>query len=321
MTLLRGRNVRISGTGVYIPERVMRNVDFTNFLDTSDEWISERTGIRERHFAADGEKCSDLAYMAAENALENSGMSNKDIDMVIVASNTPDSIFPPMACKVQSRLGSVNAGAFDVQAGCTGSLAAMQTAISGIASGIWDNVLVIGCERFKDILDWKDRKTCILFGDAAGACLLSVSEDGAGGFTAAKLFSDGTKADYIMAGPSDDSFQQLSMKGNDVFKYVNRNLPKFISDFCKESRVDVEQVNLWVLHQANARIIDDIVRRLKISADRVPTNLERYGNTSAASLLVTLDEAVKNNKIKSGDKVCFAAFGAGMTFGALMYEA
>ena len=320
MTMFNGRNVKIIGTGIYIPERIMKNAEFAEFLDTDDEWITERTGIKERHFASDEEKCSDLAYRAAVRALEDSGLSCEDIDMVIVASNTPDSLFPPMACKVQCALGAVNAGAFDLQAGCTGSLTALLTAASGIASGIWNNVHVVGSERFNDILDWTDRKTCILFGDAAGACVLSASENG-GGFIAAELFSDGKKHDYITAGPTEDSFQQLSMKGNEVFKYVSKNFPNFISDFCRESQVDVDLINLWILHQANTRIIDGLVRRLGISADRVPVNLEKYGNTSAASLLLTLDEAFKDKKIKSGDKICFAAFGAGMIFGALLYEA
>ncbi len=185
-----GRSAKILGTSKYIPEKVMTNKDFEKIVETNDQWIVERTGIKKRHFAAEDEKCSDLAYKSALLALEDAGISPEEIDMVIVGTNSPDTIFPSVSCKVQGRLGAVNAGAIDVQAGCTGSLTALSVAASGISSGIWDKVLVIGAEVFREIIDWTDRGTCILFGDGAGACVIGVS-DSEGGFTT-RLLADGT---------------------------------------------------------------------------------------------------------------------------------
>ncbi len=321
MTLFSGRPVEIIGTGIYIPERVMTNVDFEKIIDTNDKWILERTGIRERHFAAADEKCSDLAYYAALEALKDAGIKPEDIDMVLVGTNSPDTIFPSVSCKVQGRIGAVRAGAIDIQAGCTGSLAALSVGISGIASGIWNKVLVIGAESFNDIIDWTDRSTCILFGDGAGACVLSVS-DGKSRFTATRLLADGTKSDLIELEKNEDGTRELlRMKGNEVFKFVNTELPKFIKGLCKDAEITPEQVDFWIFHQANLRIIEGVFRRLHIPIEKTLMNLEKYGNTSAASLLITLHEAMKSGCVNSGDTIGFAAFGTGMTFGALLYEA
>jgi 3-oxoacyl-[acyl-carrier-protein] synthase-3 len=322
MNLINGRPARIAGTGKYIPEKVMRNSDFEKILDTNDKWIVERTGIKERHFAAQGQKCSDLAYNAAILAIEDSGLTAEDIDMVLVGTNSPDSAFPSVASKVQGRLGAINAGAADIQAGCTGSLAAMSIGIAGIACGMWENVLVIGAEVFGDILDWTDRSTCILFGDGAGACVLSAARGETRGFIASKIVSDGTKHNYITLEDEDGSVvNKVRMRGNDVFKFVNTALPVFIKDFCKDAGITPEQVDFWVLHQANVRIIDSLFRRIGVPTEKTLVNLENYGNTSAASMMITLDEAMKSGRIRSGEKVAFVAFGAGMTLGALLYEA
>ena len=320
--MISGFPVRIAGTGRYIPEKVMTNFDFEKILDTSDEWIVTRTGIRKRHFAAEDEKCSDLAYKAGLAALEDAGLSAEDLDLIIVATDTPDTVCPCTASKVQGMLGAVNAGTYDVLAGCTGSLTAMTTAIGGIASGIWRNVLVIGSEDFAGVLDWSDRSSCILFGDGAGAAVLSRSEEGKGRFVAAELKADGAKHALITidkeAGRENPV---LRMHGAEVFKFVNVHLPPFIKNFCEESGVEPSEIGFWVLHQANTRIIDSLFKRLGVPTERTIMNLENYGNTSAASLMVTLDEAMKSGCIKSGEKVLFMAFGAGMTLGALLYEA
>lgn len=322
MTIFNGRKAKISGTGKYVPEKIMRNEDFEKFLDTSDSWIQERTGIKERHFAADDERCSDLAYNAALAAITEAKVSPEKLDMIIVASNTPDSTFPSMACKVQGRLGAINAGAFDIQAGCVGGIAAMQTAVSGIVSGLWDTVLVVASEKFKDYIDWTDRSTCILFGDGAGACVLSLSEEGEGSFISSKISADGTKHDYLTSEPLNPGDpHHLRMKGREVFKYVSINLPKFIINFCEESNIKPEDIDFWVLHQANTRIIAPVFNHIGVSIDKTLLNLDQYGNTSAASIMIALDESMKKGRIKRGEKICFVGFGAGMTLGALLYEA
>ncbi|OUO95022.1 beta-ketoacyl-ACP synthase III [Cloacibacillus sp. An23] len=320
--MISGFPVRIAGTGKYIPEKVMTNFDFEKILDTSDEWIVTRTGIRKRHFAGEGVKCSDLAYKAGLAALEDAGIDASELDLVILATNTPDTVCPSTAAKIQGMLGAVNAGAYDVLAGCTGSLTAMLTAVTGIASGVWKNVLVIGSEDFEDVLDWSDRSTCILFGDGAGAAVLTRSEDGGPRFAAGEVKADGSKYRLITIDKEEGRDNPvLRMHGAEVFKFVNVHLPPFIKSFCEKAGVEPAEIGFWVLHQANTRIIDSLFKRLGVSTERTLMNLEQYGNTSAASLMVTLDEAMKSGSIKSGEKVLFMAFGAGMTLGALLYEA
>ncbi|NLW61375.1 MAG: beta-ketoacyl-ACP synthase 3, partial [Synergistaceae bacterium] len=253
--------------------------------------------------------------------LEDAGISPEEIDMVIVGTNSPDTIFPSVSCKVQGRLGAVNAGAIDVQAGCTGSLTALSVAASGISSGIWDKVLVIGAEVFREIIDWTDRGTCILFGDGAGACVISVSEE-KGGFISTRLLAEGTGHEMLRLECDENNITPVvKMKGNEVFKFVNTVMPKFIKGFCEDSGITPEDIDFWVFHQANTRIIDGVFKRLHVSQEKTLINLPDYGNTSAASLMITLHEAIEAGRIKSGDKVCFVAFGAGMTLGVLLYEA
>ena len=316
-----GRSTKILGTSKYIPEKILTNKDFEKIVETNDQWIVERTGIKKRHFAAEDEKCSDLAYKAAILALEDAGIGPEEIDMVLVGTNSPDTVFPSVSCKVQGMLGAVNAGAIDIQAGCTGSLTALSVAASGISSGIWDKVLVIGAEVFRNIIDWTDRGTCILFGDGAGACVISASEE-KGGFISTRLLADGTGHEMLRLERDENNITPVvKMKGNEVFKFVNTVMPKFIKGFCEESGVTPEDIDFWIFHQANTRIIDGVFKRLHVSQEKTLINLPEYGNTSAASLMITLHEAMEAGRIKSGDKVCFVAFGAGMTLGVLLYEA
>ncbi len=322
MRLFKGNPVKIAGTGKYIPEKVLTNFDIEKIVDTNNEWILERTGIKKRHFAAPDQKCSDLAYLAALDAIADAKIDPAKIDAVIVATNSPETICPCMAAKVQGRIGATSAGAYDVISGCTGSLTAMLTAIAGISSGIWEHALVIGSEDFADIINWEDRSTCILFGDGAGACVLSRAEEGEGRFAAGEILADGTKYELLtFEDEGSEHHRMLHMKGSEVFKFVNTHLPPFIKNFCAESGVTPQDIDFWVLHQANTRIIDGLFRRLSVEMERTLTNLENYGNTSAASLLITLDEAMKAGKINSGEKIMFTSFGAGMTLGALLYEA
>lgn len=322
ITMLKGNPVKISGTGKYIPEKIMTNFDFEKIIETSDEWIVERTGIKKRHFASEEQRCRDLAAKAGAAALEDAKLSPEDIDLVIVATNSPDDLCPSVAAHVHGMLGTTKAGAYDVIAGCTGSLTAMLTAIGGISSGLWNHVLVIGAEDFAHLIDWTDRSTCILFGDGAGACVLSRAEEGEGHFLAGKITADGSKADYIDFQPDPvHGGLKVCMKGSAVFKYVIATLPAFIRDFCEEAGVAPAEVDFWLLHQANTRIIDGLFKRLGVPTDRTLTNLENYGNTSSASLMITLDEAMKAGRLRRGEKTLFTAFGAGMTIGALLYEA
>lgn len=322
MSLFKGEPVKIIGTGAYVPEKVMTNFDFEKILDTNNQWIVERTGISKRHFASDEQKCSDLAANAGAAALADAGISAEELDLVIVATNSPDCICPCTAARVQGAIGAVNAGAYDITSGCTGSLTALLTAIGGIAAGAWKNVLVIGAEDFARLLDWNDRSTCILFGDGAGACVLTRGEEDGPHFLAGEILADGTKEDLISFEPEKkEDPLKLRMNGSAVFRFVNSHLPVFIKRFCEHSGITPADVDFWLLHQANTRIIDSLFKRLDVPTERTLTNLDRYGNTSAASLLITLDEAMKAGRMKRGEKTLFTAFGAGMTLGALLYEA
>ena len=323
MTMFNGYPVKIAGTGRYIPEKVRTNSYFEEFLDTNDEWIRTRTGIIERHVAAEGEECSDLAAKAALDALKDAGISAEDIDVIIVSTNTPEMQCPCISGIVHGKIGATKAAVFDIFAGCTGSLAAIMTAVSGIATGVWNNALIIAAESFNSIVDWTDRNTCILFGDGAGACVLTRSTEDGPKFIAAEMTADGSKYDLItiMREEGRSPSPVLSMKGQDVFRFVSSHMPQFVKGFCEKNGVLPQDIDFWVLHQANARIIDSLFRRLSVSQDRTYMNMFKYGNTSTASLLITLDEVVKAGHFKRGAKIMFTAFGAGMTFGSMLYEA
>lgn len=331
MGFFNGIPVSIKGTGMYVPEKVLTNDDLSEMVETNDEWIRERTGICRRHIAAEGELTSSVAEKAARDALRDSGMEPSELDMIIVATNSPDTLFPGVAPKVQGLLGADKAGAFDVQAGCTSGVYAIALAVNGIASGLWKKVLVIGAEVLSRIINWTDRNTCVLFGDGAGAMVFGSAEGDEGRFISADLRSDGTKHDQItlLGGlveypASDETIEQklhyVAMKGNDVFRFVNRIIPPFLRQYCIDSGFVPEDIDWWFFHQANQRIIERAAERLGISAERVVINIDEYGNTSAASVFIALCEFMKEKKMKKGQKLLFTAFGAGMTYGGIIYE-
>lgn len=332
MPRLVGPCVALLGTGVAVPGRVVTNQDLEKMVDTSDQWIVERTGIRTRYVAEDGVLTTDISEQAARMALERAGVSPEDLDLILVGTNSPDTLFPSVAAKLQGRLGAKRAGAADVQSGCTGSLYAMAMGASFIASGVFRNVLVVGAEVLSRIIDWNDRNTCVLFGDGAGAVVLGLERCcGQGLVKGFSLRADGTKHDLItlMGGlvqhpASNDTIQQglhyVRMKGNDVFKFVNREIPTFLEEFLAEMGLKSQDVSSWIFHQANWRIIEGVLRRLGVSEDRAVVNLDRYGNTSCASIVMALHEAVDSGRLSAGDRVLISSFGAGMTYGAMLLE-
>lgn len=331
VSLFCGKPVSLLGTGFYVPERILTNFDLEKMVDTSDKWIVERTGIRTRHLAAEEQTTTDLAYQASLRALEKAGVLAEDIDMILVSTNSPDMLFPGVSAKLQGALGASHAGACDIQAGCTSPVYAMALAVGGIASGLWQNVLVVGAESLSRLVDWEDRNTCVLFGDGAGALVLAASLDGKSRFISADLRADGTKSD-LLAFPGgmaqypashetvEAKMHYVKMKGNEIFKFVNREIPAFLRGFCEKSGVDPSDIDCWIFHQANLRIIEDIAKRLKVDMGKVFVDVDKYGNTSSASVLIALDEALTSGKIQKGQKVLMSSFGAGMTYGAILFE-
>lgn len=320
--------VGILGTGSYLPEKVMTNDDLSKFVDTNDEWIRTRTGIRERRIAAENEATSDLAYKAAEKAIENAKIDKNEIDLVIVATMSPDYITPATAAIVQDKLG-INAAAFDLSAACTGFVYAFTTGYSFVKSGIYKKVLVIGAETMSRILDWEDRTTCVLFGDGAGAVVLGQIENG--GYIASHLVSDGSGAEDVIipAGGSRNPVSKeeidkreiyFKMKGSDVFKFAVRAFPETVENVLAQGNITADDVDMFIPHQANIRIIESIAKRFKQPLDKFYVNLQRYGNTSGASIPLALDEANKEGKLKKGDKVVMVGFGGGLTYGSILLE-
>jgi len=315
----------IEGVGSYLPERIVTNAELARKVDTSDEWIVERTGIRERRIAAEGEKTSDLAVAAARVALADAGIAASDVDLVIVATATPDRTFPATAAAVQARLGMTSGASFDLQAVCSGFVYGLATADGFIRSGQADTILLIGAETFSRILDWSDRGTCVLFGDGAGAAVIRAA-DGAPdpsrrGIIASVLHSDGRYQDklYVDGGPSSTgTVGHLRMQGREVFKHAVANISSVMSEALSKAGVDVSDVDWFVPHQANLRILDGTARRFGISDDRVVVTVEKQGNTSAASIPLALDTAVKDGRIKKGDLVLMEAMGGGFTWGACL---
>ncbi|WKZ32119.1 MAG: beta-ketoacyl-ACP synthase III [Thermodesulfobacteriota bacterium] len=313
---------RIIGTGSYVPEKVLTNRDLEGMVETSDEWISTRTGIRERRIAA-GETASGMAARAAKAALKAAGLSAKDIDLVVVGTVTAEMAFPSVACLIQSELGiKSGAAAFDVSAACSGFLYALDIADRYLRSGGAGKALVIGVDKFSNLIDWKDRSTCVLFGDGAGAAVLS-AEKGPRGVLSCRVHSDGRHWDtlYCRASRPDSPFEDkgneqpyLVMNGNETFKIAVRTMGQAIKEVMEETGLKPEDISLLIPHQANMRIINAARERLKLPEERVYTNLDRYGNTSAASIPIALDEAVRDGKIKDNDIILFVAFGGGLTW-------
>ena len=315
------RRSLLLGTGSALPARSVSNAELAQTVDTSDEWIVERTGIHNRHIAGDGETTATLAADAARKALEAAGLVAQDIDLIILATATPDQTFPAAATKVQAILGINDCVAFDVAAVCSGFLYAVTVADSMIRSGAANRALVIGSETFSRILDWEDRATCVLFGDGAGAVVLGAEEsiDGARGILAAKLHADGRHNQllYVDGGPSTtQTVGKLRMKGQEVFRHAVVNLASVLGEVLALAGLEVADIDWLVPHQANARILDATARKLKLSPDRVVVTVDRHANTSAASVPLALDLAMRDGRIKAGDVVVLEAMGGGFTWGA-----
>ena len=320
------RGATIAGMGLSIPPQVVTNHDLERLADTSDEWVQSRTGIKERRVAADGVATSDLAVEAAERALAQARVNAKDVDLIIVGTATPDMLFPATACLVQDRLGATRAGAFDASAACSSWAYAAAMGHAAIAAGTAETVLVIGAETLSRIVDWTDRATCVLFGDAAAAVVLRPCAADEG-FLAFHLGSDGSGGSLICLPAGGSRFppsaetvaargHYIKMNGREVYKFAVRAIPRAIERVAELAGVSVEDVDCFIPHQANIRIIEAAAKRLGQPMDRFFVNVERYGNTSSASVPVALYEAVEQGRIRSGDLVIFVAFGGGLTWGA-----
>lgn len=316
----------IIGTGSYLPKKVMTNADLERIVDTTDEWITTRTGIKERRIADEKEATSDLAFHAANHALRSAGILPEEIDLIVVATLSPDMTFPSTACLVQAMLGANKAFAFDISAACSGFLYALSVADQYLKSGLYRYALVVGSEVISRVLDWKDRSTCVIFGDGAGAVVLK-GVDSRKGILSTHLHSDGQFWDllYIPGGGSRlpisetvlaDRKNFLKMKGSETYRLAVRNLEEVAWEALNELHLSVDDITLMVPHQANIRIIKALTERLKFPEEKVVINIDRYGNTSAASIPIALDEAVRSGRIQAGDNLLLIAFGAGLTWGA-----
>ncbi len=321
---------RIIGSGSYLPVKVLTNKDLEKMVETSDEWIVERTGISERRIASEDEAASDLAFYAAEKAIKDGGIRPSDIEFIIVATVTPDMLFPSTACIVQNRLGAKGAFAFDLSAACSGFIYALSVADQYIRSGMYQTGLVIGSDVFSKVTDWTDRNTCVLFGDGAGAVILR-ADTGAQGIISSHLYSDGTSWDmlYVPGGgsripPGEDMInkrlQYVKMRGNETFKVAVNTMCTSINEALKSNGLTADDIKLFIPHQANLRIIQAIGRKLNVPMDRFMINLDKYGNTSAASIPIALDEAIKEGRISEGDYILLEAFGGGLTWGAVLIK-
>ena len=320
-------SVGITGVGKYLPEDILTNDHISKMVDTSHEWIVERTGIHERRIAKDSIAASDLGTEAARAALEDANVKPEDIDLIIVATTTADHAFPSTACIIQKNLGLTKAAAFDLSAACSGFVYGMATASTFISSGAYEKILVIGTEVFSKIINWKDRNTCILFGDGAGACVLERCEDGYG-ILSFDLGSDGAGGDCLVvpAGGSrlpasidtvNKDLHYVQMDGKEVFKFGARIMERATQNALEKANLTTEDLDFLVPHQANIRILDSAAKKLKIDKNKLCINLEKYGNMSSASIPVTLEENVKNGKIQKGDIVVLVGFGAGLTWGSM----
>jgi 3-oxoacyl-[acyl-carrier-protein] synthase-3 len=317
---------RITGTGSYLPKKVLTNADLEKIVETTDEWITERTGIKKRHIAEDGETTCDLAEQAARNAIDAAGLDIKDIDLIVVATTTPDRIFPSTACLLQQRLDIHGCAAFDVQAVCTGFIYALGVADKFIQTGSAKNALVVGAETMSRTVDWTDRTTCVLFGDGAGAVVLSASDEP--GIMSTHLHADG-KYEALLTVPAGVSeqperFRQgeafMQMKGNEVFKMAVNTLGRIVDETLEANNLQKSDIDWLVPHQANIRIINATAKKLSMPMDNVVVTVDEHGNTSAASVPLALDIAVRDGRIQRGQTVLLEAFGGGFTWGSALLK-
>ena len=325
-----GRSCSIASVGSYLPSRVVTNADLEKLVDTSDEWITSRTGIRERRVAAADEFTSDLGAKAALNALGKAGLKSEQIDLLITATITPDMPFPSAACLIQQKIGATRAAAFDIQAACSGFVFGLEIGSQFITSRTCETVLVIGAEKLSSIIDWSDRNTCVLFGDGAGAAILQ-SKPSSHGLLTACMGSDGSRAELLCM-PGGGSrhptsaetvaarLHFLRMDGKETYKSAINAMFTAAQEALRRCELDISQIKCIIPHQANRRIIDAVAERLGARHDQLFTNVERYGNTSAASVAIALDEAVESGRIQRGDLVLLVVFGAGLTWGAVIIE-
>ncbi len=315
---------RIAGTGSYLPDKVVTNADLEKFVETSDEWIRTRTGIRERRMAADGETTGDLAFHAATRALEAAGVQASELDLIVLGTTTPDIIFPSTACLLQHRLGANGCAAFDVNAACSGFVYALGVADAFIRSGQARKALVVGAETLTRMLDWNDRGTCVLFGDGAGAVVLEASEEP--GILTTKLHADGGYKHLlynpvgVSAGFRDEPNHgvRVLMTGNEVFKVAVKTLDRIVGETLEAAGMDESQIDWLIPHQANLRIIEATAKRLKMPMERVVVTVDRHGNTSSGSVPLALDEAVRSGRVQRGQTVLLEAFGGGFTWASAL---
>ncbi|MGM0437807.1 MAG: beta-ketoacyl-ACP synthase III [Bacillota bacterium] len=323
------RRASITGWGKYLPDNILTNKDLEEMVETSDEWITSRTGIKQRYIADEDETTGDLAYHASRKALAKANLKAEELDMIIVATVTPDMPFPATACILEDRLGAANAATFDLEAGCSGFVYGLSVASQFIESGMYDNILVVGAETLSKIMDWEDRNTCVLFGDGAGAAVIqSVNK---GGLMSFDLGSDGSGGEslYMPGGGSlnpatektvKDRLHYIKMEGNQVFKFAVKRMSQASIDVVNKAGYETEDVDLFIPHQANTRIINSAAKRLNLDNDEVYVNLPEYGNTSSASVPIAMAEARNKGLIKNGDKVVLVAFGAGLTWASAFLE-
>ncbi len=320
------RYADLTGWGKYVPERVITNADLEKLIDTSDEWIVQRTGIRERHIVSEGQTTSQISVAAAREAMEMAGVRPRDLDLIIVATSSPDYLTPPVSAQVQDMLGAKDVGAFTLVAGCAGFVYGLVTAQQFIVTGAYDTILIIGAEIISRFIDWTDRNTCVLFGDGAGAVIMQASDEPSGVLSFV-LGADGSGARHLImpAGGTvmptsqetlDRNLHTLRMNGREVFKFATRKLGKALEQAIRQAGLTTEDIDLFIPHQANARIIESAARHVGLPSERIFVNIDRYGNTSAASIPIALCEATEAGRVHRGDTLAFVAFGAGLTWAA-----
>ena len=321
--------VIIAGTGFEVPEKVLTNADLEKMVETSDQWITERTGMKERRIAAEGQAASDLALAASRKAMAEAGVTPDQIDLIIVGTVTGDMLFPSTACVLQAKLGASNSAALDVSAGCSGFIYALSVARRFIGAGTYDTALVLGVEVLSRITDWTDRATCVLLGDGCGAAVVRRGTEAGRGIIADYLGADGTRGPdlYMAAGgsaipASEESVRKrlhyLRMNGNAIFKVAVRSMTRVVHQLCKKAGIEVADLDLLIPHQANLRIIEAMGKALRIPDENVFVNIQKYANTSSATVIIALDEARRAGRIRPGDYVALVAFGAGLTWGGIL---